>query len=44
MSSGFRKLLVWQRSKTLAVSIYRLTSLPPLSADFGLPTNCDVPP
>jgi four helix bundle protein len=36
MSSGFRKLLVWQRSKAPAVLIYRLTSSPPLSTDFGL--------
>jgi four helix bundle protein len=36
MSSGFRKLLVWQHSKALAVLIYRLTSSPPLSTDFGL--------
>ena len=36
MSSGFRKLLVWQRSKALAVLIYRLTSCSPLSTDFAL--------
>jgi four helix bundle protein len=33
---GFRKLLVWQRSKSLAVSVYRLTGAAPLATDFGL--------
>lgn len=36
MSGSFRKLLVWQRSKGLAVDIYRLTGQPPLAHDFGL--------
>lgn len=36
MSGSFRKLLVWQRSKALAVATYRLTNTPPLSQDFGL--------
>ena len=36
MSQPYRQLQVWQRGKTLAVSIYRLTGRPPLSADFGL--------
>ncbi len=36
MAGNFRKLQVWQRSKTLAVSIYRLSANAPLAADFGL--------
>jgi len=36
MSQPYRQLQVWQRSKALAVSIYRLTGRPPLSSDFGL--------
>lgn len=36
MAGNFRKLLVWQRSKALAVEIYRLTGQPPLERDFGL--------
>ena len=36
MSGGFRKLVVWQRSKALAVAIYRLTGSGPLERDFGL--------
>ncbi len=36
MSSGFRDLVVWQRSKALAVAIYRLTSTAPFTADFAL--------
>jgi four helix bundle protein len=36
MSGSFRKLLVWQRSKGLAVDIYRLTGRSPLAHDFGL--------
>ena len=36
MSQPYRQLQVWQRSKALAVSIYRLTGRQPLSADFGL--------
>jgi four helix bundle protein len=36
MAGGFRQLQVWQRSKALAVAIYRLTSTAPLSSDFGL--------
>ncbi|HTL68181.1 MAG TPA: four helix bundle protein [Lacunisphaera sp.] len=36
MSQPFRQLQVWQRSKALAVAIYRLTGKPPLAADFGL--------
>lgn len=33
---GFKELLVWQRSKNLAVSIYKLTSQGRLRNDFGL--------
>ena len=36
MSQTFRQLQVWQRSKKLAVEIYRFTGCAPLSADFGL--------
>ena len=35
-SEGFRNLKVWQKSKNLAVAIYRLTSNSPLAKDFGL--------
>jgi four helix bundle protein len=35
-AGGFRKLLVWQRSKALAVAIYRVTTSQPLAADYGL--------
>jgi four helix bundle protein len=36
MTGGFRGLQVWQRSKVLAVAIYRLTSIAPFTSDFGL--------
>ncbi len=36
MSQGFRKLQAWQRSKTLAVAIYRLTDTVPFARDFAL--------
>jgi four helix bundle protein len=36
MAGNFRKLLVWQRSKTLAVAVYKLTDKAPLSRDYGL--------
>ena len=36
MSQTFRQLQVWQRSKKLAVEIYRLTGRAPLASDFGL--------
>ncbi|MBI3886799.1 MAG: four helix bundle protein [Opitutae bacterium] len=36
MSQPYRQLQVWQRGKALAVSLYRLTGRPPLSADFSL--------
>jgi four helix bundle protein len=36
MAGNFRKLLVWQRGKALAVAIYKLTNGSPLSTDFGL--------
>jgi len=38
MAQPFRKLQVWQRSKALAVAVYRLTSTTPLSRDRSL---CD---
>jgi four helix bundle protein len=34
--NGFRDLLVWQKSKSLAVSIYRLTQNPGFARDFAL--------
>jgi four helix bundle protein len=33
---GFKELVVWQKSKALAVAIYRLTSEGKISRDFGL--------
>jgi four helix bundle protein len=36
MSGGFRKILAWQRSKALAVAVYRLTGADPIAKDFGL--------
>lgn len=36
MAGGFHQLQVWQRSKSLAVAIYRLTATAPLATDFGL--------
>ena len=36
MSQGYRDLQAWQRSKTLAVAIYRLTDTALLSRDFAL--------
>ena len=33
--SGFKDLKVWQRSKELAVLIYRLTQKGPFTRDYG---------
>jgi four helix bundle protein len=33
---NFRKLLVWQKAKDLAVKIYQLMKTQPFSKDFGL--------
>lgn len=33
---GFRDLMVWQRSKDLAVSIYQITNTGPISKDYSL--------
>jgi four helix bundle protein len=33
---NFRKLLVWQRSKELAINIYKLVKAQPFTKDFGL--------
>ena len=33
---NFRKLLVWQKAKELAVKIYKLVKTQPISKDFGL--------
>ena len=35
-STDFRKLIVWQKSKDLAVDIYKLTSTDKLSKDYSL--------
>ncbi|MGI6586264.1 MAG: four helix bundle protein [Lutisporaceae bacterium] len=35
-STDFRKLIVWQKSKDLAVDIYRITSIGKLSKDYSL--------
>jgi len=35
-SIDFRKLIVWQKSKDLAVDIYRITSTGKLAADYSL--------
>jgi four helix bundle protein len=34
--SGFKSLLVWQKAQDLAVAIYRVSNLEPLSHDYGL--------
>ena len=36
MSQGFRNLQAWQRSKALAVALYRLTDSAPFARDFAL--------
>ena len=36
MGQPCRKLKVWQRAKLFAVAIYKLTSIAPLAADYGL--------
>jgi len=36
VSQPYRQLQVWQRSKALAIAIYRLTAQPPIGSDFGL--------
>ena len=36
MGNGFRELQVWQRSKDLAVYIYKVTSENKFSRDYGL--------
>ncbi|HVZ65795.1 MAG TPA: four helix bundle protein [Lacunisphaera sp.] len=36
MSQPYRQLQVWQRSKALAIAIYRLTGEPPVASDFAL--------
>jgi four helix bundle protein len=33
---GFKDLIVWQKGKNLAVTIYRATEVGPLGRDFGL--------
>lgn len=34
--SGFRALMVWQRSRDLAVAVYKLTNDSTIARDFGL--------
>lgn len=34
--SGFRQLVVWKRSKDLAVLVYRITQQGEIARDFGL--------
>ena len=34
--TGFRELLVWQKSKILAVEMYRITETGAISRDYGL--------
>jgi four helix bundle protein len=34
--SEFKSLLVWQKAQDLAVAIYRVSNLEPLSHDYGL--------
>jgi hypothetical protein len=44
--SGFRELKVWQKSKDLAVTIYRITQEGEFSRDFGflaIQTGCSAP-
>lgn len=36
MISGYRNLIVWQKSKALAVSVYKLSEHGTLAKDFGL--------
>ena len=36
MGTGYRNLLVWQKAKALAVSVYKVADKGPLSRDFGL--------
>lgn len=36
MGSGFKKLVVWQRAKDLAVVVYKVSGVGPLTKDFGL--------
>jgi four helix bundle protein len=33
---GFRDLIVWKKSKDLAVSVYQITSTGPISKDYSL--------
>lgn len=36
MKKGFKKLLIWQKAKDLAVEIYKMTGQGRLQQDFGL--------
>jgi four helix bundle protein len=36
MGVGYRKLMVWQQSKSLAVQVYQLTAFDPWNKDWGL--------
>jgi hypothetical protein len=37
---GYRSLMVWQKAKTLAVEIYRLTRAESICHDFSLIAQC----
>ncbi len=36
MGRGYRNLVVWQKAKDLAVTVYRISNVGELSKDFGL--------
>jgi four helix bundle protein len=36
MSTDYRKLIVWQKAKSLAIEVYRVTEAGPISRDYGL--------
>ena len=36
MGVGYRKLMVWQQSKSLAVQVYQMTGMDPWNKDWGL--------
>lgn len=36
MSADYRKLVVWQKAKSLAIEVYRMTETGAIARDFGL--------
>lgn len=36
MSTDYRKLIVWQKAKALAIEVYRVSETGPIARDFGL--------